>query len=211
MKRALLILDVPLPPAAILRPRLRAAGYVVAVDGGADRARRAGVRPHAIVGDFDSVRPATLARFPPERVFEDADPNTTDLDKAIRHVRGRGYGHITIVGSNRDRLDHTLGNLALLLSHGRRAHLELVDEHFTTTIVTRSAPIRGPPGTVVSLVAPQGARGVTTRGLRWELQGFDLPFGTRGIHNEIRRSPARVSVRRGPLLLMVGHRVLRHR
>jgi thiamine pyrophosphokinase len=64
---------------------------------------------------------------------------------------------------------------------------------------------------VVSLIAPGGCRGVTTRGLRWELQDADLPFSPRGVHNELVGERAEVEVRDGVLLVFRGRWVERHR
>ena len=80
----------------------------------------------------------------------------------------------------------------------------------TVELVAGEAEILGPVGTVVSLVAIGPCEGVSTRGLRWELEEASLAFSARGVHNEIARPPAQVSVRSGDLLLFAGRWVERH-
>jgi thiamine pyrophosphokinase len=77
--------------------------------------------------------------------------------------------------------------------------------------VTDTASIEGPVGTIVSLVSLGGCRGVTTTGLRWDLANADMTFSPYGIHNEIRESPASVSVQSGDILLFKGRWVEKHR
>lgn len=210
MRRAVILLHSPLPPDEILRPRLKGADFVLAVDGGADLALERGIEPDAVLGDLDSLSAWALKWIPQRRVLRRPDPSRTDLEKGVEWLVRRGYARITVVGSNGGRLDHALAALSVLHKFHARARLELVDEHFTTLHVTKHASFRAPKGTIVSLLSPGGARGVTTTGLRWPLKDAPLPFGTLGVHNEVVRSPASVRVRTGHLFLLVGHHVLHH-
>jgi thiamine pyrophosphokinase len=77
--------------------------------------------------------------------------------------------------------------------------------------VEGSEAIEAPAGTVVSLVALGECTGVTTSGMRWDLDDYTLRFSPYGIHNEVAVSPATVRVRSGDLLLFLGRFVERHR
>ena len=57
------------------------------------------------------------------------------------------------------------------------------DELFAISLVDGESTVEGPVGTVVSLVAIGECTGVTTSGMRWELDDFTLPFGPRGPAN----------------------------
>ncbi len=107
------------------------------------------------------------------------------------------------MGGHGGRLDHLLGNLALLASP-RFVALTL-DAWLGTarvTVVRRDASIVGEPGSLVSLFAMHGpARGVTTRGLRFPLHDADLePGSTLGVSNELVGPDAGVTVADGVLL-----------
>ena len=92
-----------------------------------------------------------------------------------------------------------------------RADVRVVDDRFEVRLVNDEAEIGAPEGTVVSLVAIGECEGVTTNGLRWDLDRARMTFSPYGVHNEVRVSPATVSVERGDLLLFEGRWVERHR
>jgi thiamine pyrophosphokinase len=209
-KAALVVADATPAPRRLVRGVLPGVDTIVGVDGGADRALKAGLRVDWLIGDLDGVTAATRSRIPKNRTIHDPDPDHTDLEKAIRFLHGRGYRAATIVGATGGRLDHTLGTLAILAAWHKRMDLRVVDQDFTTVIVDPSIEFEAPIGTMVSLLAPAGATGVTTRGLRFALRGKRLPFSPLGIHNEVASNPVRVEVRRGPLFLLRSHRVRPH-
>lgn len=210
MRRALVVGNSELPPQAVVRAWWDRADLVVAADGGGQRLLGLGLEPHVVVGDLDSLRGSVRRRLGSRRILKRSGRDRTDLEKAIAYAHEHGCGDVTVLGGSQGRLDHVLGNVSLLLDWSRRLRIRLVDADFTTERVDGRVTFRAPPGTVVSLYAPQGARGVTTGGLRWALHESALAPGTRGIHNQVVRNPVVVSVRQGDLLLMRGHRVDPH-
>lgn len=210
MRRALIVANSELPPREILEPLLSDADRIIAADGGANRLLAIGWEPHAVVGDMDSVLGSTRRLLPRAKFVLRKNPNHTDLEKALEYAVGSGCTHATVVGATVGRLDHVLAATMALLEWSGRLRLQFVDADFTTELVRRSIRFRAPKGTLVSLFAPREARGVTTRGLRWELRRKTLRPSTLGIHNYVARSPASVSVEAGELLLMRGHYVLPH-
>ena len=107
------------------------------------------------------------------------------------------------------RADHALANLSVLTIF-RGTPVRLHDDNFVISLVDGSAEVKGEPGTLVSLVAIGVCSGVTTSGMRWDLDNFTLRFSPRGIHNELVGRTATVSVRTGDLLLFEGRWVERH-
>lgn len=205
-----LVLANGAPPSAALFAELRAdADLLVAADGGARAAIALGAAPDAVVGDLDSLGGARDA-IPADRLHPDADPDATDLEKAVAWCLDAGCDAIDVAGAGGGRADHAFANPGVLTRFGRRARVRLVDERFAVELVDGEALVEGPPGTVVSLVAAGRCEGVSTDGLRWELRDAALAFGAFGVHNEVARSPARVSVRSGDLLLFRGRWVERH-
>jgi thiamine pyrophosphokinase len=199
------------PPSAALALEFAAnAGLVVGADGGAAGALEAGIRPAAVVGDLDSVTPETSASLPSDAFHRDDDPDSTDLQKAIEYCITAGADEIDILGAEGGRSDHALANLSVLFLYHDRARIRVVDETFVIEAVRGTVMIEAPPGTIVSLVALGPCEGVTTTGMRWDLTAHPLRFEPRGIHNEVARSPATVSVRSGDLLLFRGRRVEKH-
>lgn len=183
---------------------------VVAADGGVRHALRAGFRVDAVVGDLDSVDDELRHALGADVFHEVRRADTNDLEKAIRFCIDRGEREIDVVCAGGRRADHALANLSVLVRFRREARVRILDELFTVSLVDGTEIVAGEPGTVISLVAIGTCTGVTTHGLRWDLDDFTLEFSPRGVHNEIASSPASVSVDAGDLLLFRGRWVERH-
>ena len=193
------------------------AGLVVAADGGAKKARAAGLAPDLVVGDGDSLGPDGLAAvraagIPVELAAIEKDES--DLELAVAAAVVRGATRLTILGAlGGARFDHALAN-AWLLAHpalvGRVAVL-LDDATRVRLLDATAAPaevrLDGAPGDLVSLF-PFGvdAVGVTTAGLAYPLRDEPLRSGpARGLSN-VRSGPeARVALRAGRLLIVETH------
>ena len=207
--RAIVIANGDPPSAALLEELREGAALVVAADGGARSALALGLTPDIVTGDLDSIGDARDA-IPADRIRPNPDPNATDLEKAVALCLDEGCDAVDIIGGGGGRADHALANLSVLVRFGRRARVRMVDERFAIELVDGEAEVDGSEGTVVSLVGIGRCEGVTTSGLRWELDDATLDFSAYGVHNEIATSPARVSVRSGDLLLFRGRWVERH-
>ncbi len=114
----------------------------------------------------------------------------------------RGFQEIIIFGALGGRLDHTLANVLLLaLPRFAAVQIRIVDDHEEALLVRdgSAVTVEGRPGDTVSLLPLGGdARGVTTAGLAWALDGDTLRFGSsRGVSNEMTGSTARIAVQRG--------------
>jgi thiamine pyrophosphokinase len=201
-RRALVLANGAPPAPAFLHALVRASDALVCADGGANTALAAGLQPAAIVGDLDSILPATRARFATVPIHEDHDEFCTDLEKAVVWALAQGFGHITIAGAAGRRIDHTVGNLGVLTKFHGRATLVLVDEYGELQHVGRELRLDAPPGTVVSLLPLTRCEGIETEGLRYPLRGEVLELGGRdATSNVVVTSPAMVRVARGHLLL----------
>ena len=199
-----------MPSPALLHRLAANADLICAADGGADKALAAGLTPNVVVGDLDSITPGTRARLGEDRVHHNPEPHTTDLEKAVAFAIAAGAGRIDVAGAGGGRADHALANLAVLVNFAGEADVRLIDDQFEIRRVDKEAVIEAGRGTVVSLLAIGECTGVTTRGLRWPLEGVTLRFSPRGVHNEVSEPPATVRVASGDLLLFEGRWVERH-
>jgi thiamine pyrophosphokinase len=170
----------------------------------------AGITPDVVVGDLDSIAGNLPPSFPRDRLRRMAELDTTDLQKAVAYAIANGATAIDIVATGGGRADHALANLSVLVTFRGRADLRIHDDLFEISLVDGNAAFEAPPGTLVSLVAIGPCEGVTTRGMRWDLDDFTLRFSPRGVHNEVALSPVTVSVRTGDLLLFRGRWVEHH-
>lgn len=198
------------PSADLVAELLQSADLVVAADGGADTAIAFGVHVDSVVGDLDSVSLKARSLLPGTTFHQVAQADRSDLEKVVEFCLERGAETIDIVGAGGGRSDHALANLSVLTRFRGKARVRLIDDYFEVSLVDGEATIASPPGTVVSLVAMGTCVGVTTHGLRWELENAPLTFGTQGIHNEVATSPAFVRVGEGNLLLFSGRWLEKH-
>jgi thiamine pyrophosphokinase len=199
------------PVGADLLDRLPDGARVIAADSGLHVANTLGLRVDLLVGDLDSAdRSLVDAAVARGTIVErhPAEKDATDLELAFDAALARGARHIVLVDGGGDRLDHLLGNLALL---GSPAWAGVRIEAYTGTArlaVARGGEppvdIHGPPGSLVTLL-PVGApaRGIVTAGLRYPLQCEELaPGTTRGVSNELVRAAGSVGLRHGTLLVV---------
>jgi thiamine pyrophosphokinase len=185
--------------------------YVVAADSGLHLADGLGLRVDRVVGDMDSADPArmdvaeqrgaTIERHRP-------DKDATDLELALLAAQRHGVDRILIVGGAGGRLDHFLANVGLVTSP-RFADVQ-IEALFGDARVSvarggqEPVEIDGRVGELVTVLPVGGdARGVTTKGLEYPLQGEDLPLGTtRGVSNLVVDTPASVALDEGIVLVV---------
>jgi thiamine pyrophosphokinase len=197
------------------------ADLVIAADGGARKAGRAGLRPALVVGDGDSLGESGLAEVRAAAIpleLAAAAKDESDLELAIIAAVARGARRLTILGAlGGPRFDHALANAwllahpalggrtAVLLDARTRVRLLSAGPADDATAAARTAVIlAGSPGDLVSLFPfGEDAVGVTTDGLAYPLLDEPLRSGpARGLSNVRTGTEARVSLRSGRLLIV---------
>ncbi|MBL4812135.1 MAG: thiamine diphosphokinase [Rhodobacteraceae bacterium] len=144
---------------------------VVAADGGADRALTAGRLPEAVFGDMDSISAATRKQLR-AIIAPIAEQDTTDFDKALRHVEAPLVLALGVAGG---RQDHHLAALHVLLRAANKRVVMLSDQSICYLCPPELA-LSPAPGSVFSLF-PMGPVGVQSTGLRWPTDGLAFAPG----------------------------------
>lgn len=151
----------------------------VAADGGAHLALEAGVDVEAVIGDFDSVG-AHLSKIPIARRIEISEQDSTDFDKALRHIAAP---LVLAVGFTGGRFDHQLAALHVLAAYPDRACI-LIGETEVTFLCPPRVTLPLVAGDIVSLF-PMAQVAGTSEGLRWEINGLHFdPMVKIGTSNE---------------------------
>lgn len=164
-------------------------------------------RPLCIVGDFDSLRTpppgVDILRHPAEK-------NETDGALAVRHAVALGYRALTLYGALGGRIDHVLGNIALLplaASLGAAAVIaEGACEISFWESGSHSLPM--PKGTTFSIL-PYGGDAVVTeaRGVHYPLENLLLSAkgdGGRGISNIATAENISFRITQGSVLVIIN-------
>jgi thiamine pyrophosphokinase len=207
--KALLVCAAPVEGTCRLTARLAAeADLVVAVDGGGLVCLEAGVVPDVVVGDFDSLCEADLARLAEQGatvVRFPADKDASDLDLAVDEARRRGATALQVTAASSGRLDHSLAVLGSLAS---AADLwpHLVEPDLDVWAVSpsgRGCLVLQGAGATVSLMSLSGVAVVSSQGLVWEVLDAELVAASSlGLSNRIgREGSARISVSSGVVLV----------
>jgi thiamine pyrophosphokinase len=193
-------------PARAALPEIESGALVIAADGGIAEAERLGYRVDLLVGDLDSADPDAASRVEAAGGSvqrHQIDKDASDLELAMAAGVAAEARRIVVVGGDRGRFDHALGN-AFVLGSPRFASIE-IDAVFgdaTVHVVRDIRRLQGEPGELLSLFAVGSlARNVSTEGLRWALHGADLlPGSSLGLSNEFVETAARVRLDAGVIL-----------
>ena len=176
---------------------------VIAADKGYDTAVALGITPDITVGDFDSRGSVPDVE---NLIKLNVRKDDTDVGHAVQLGFERGYTDFIVYGAVGGLLDHTLANIAIahdIVSRGGRA-LFIGDEYSFTVISGGSYTFEPRQGGRISVFALSDiARGVTIRGLSYEVEALDLPRTAHiGVSNEFIGSGALISVIEGDLLIV---------
>lgn len=199
--RALLIGNGEEVSARTLKQLAGEADLVLAVDGGADKALRAGLTPDYVIGDLDSLSPrakkalaAKLLRVPTQE--------NTDLEKALLWALAHKVTHATLVGFVGDRWDFSLGNLLTLGTYARKLNLCLASGHWRIYPLVKSAQLPCTKNKRLSLIPVKPCAGVTLSGCKYPLKNARLlPGTTRTLSNQTTTARVHVKFTRGTLLV----------
>jgi thiamine pyrophosphokinase len=162
-----------------LRELALSAAVVVAADGGANHLREVGLCPVAVIGDLDSLAPATRRWVGETRIVHRPDQDRTDLDKALEWTfTEAAQSPVTVLGALGGRIDHALANLGLLARHARGDRLVYRDPHTSAVAVTGLAELPAAPGETWSFLTFDPSVRVTVRGVEWEVVAADLAAAT---------------------------------
>lgn len=176
--------------------------HIIAADGGLCHCEAAGIVPHEILGDFDS-----LGRVPPGAVVFPVEKDDTDAMLAVRRGLDLGFRDFVLYGSlDGPRLDHTLANFQTLMFLADRGARGLLVGNTWLAAVVRKGVLTLPPeaeGTISVFCLGSDARGVTIKGLYYSLEDGTLTAGfPLGVSNHFTGQPAEISVREGSLLVL---------
>ena len=181
----------------------------IAADGGLRHLEAMGHAPEVILGDFDS-----LGYIPQEANVFPVEKDDTDAMLAVRRGLELGCDRFVLYGAlEGPRLDHTVANfqtLQFLADRGAQGFLVGRDS-IVTVIKNSSLTLPALPDGIVSVFCMgSDARGVTIRGLQYELeQGTLTPGFPLGVSNHFVGKTAEISVEDGSLLILYPREAMR--
>lgn len=189
---------------------------IICVDGALELAEKAGISFDYLVGDFDTVNPAVLEGFLKRkeekhlpvtvRKFRPEKDNT-DTDIAIELAISEKAEEIVLLGATGTRIDHTLGNIQLLLKPLKAGVAAFIyDEYNKIYLIEKETRFYKDRlyGPYLSFVPFGGTvKGVSQIGFKYETHKVDFAMGeSLGISNELLNEEGYVSFESGRFLVI---------
>ena len=186
-----------------IRPLLRDSDFNVFCDCGMRHSEKLLIKPNLIVGDFDSSKNPCLDI---ETIVLPCEKDDTDTMFAVKESLKRGFDDFLLIGVVGDRLDHTIGNVSIMLyldSLGKTA--KIVDDFSEMQIVSESEVYVDDSFSYFSLLNISGvADGITVKNAKYPLENASISCEYQyGISNEVLPGKvASITVASGRLLLI---------
>ena len=165
------------------------ASVVVAADGGAKALGAAGLRPHHVIGDLDSLAPQDREGFA-DVLHHVHEQSTTDFEKCVSRIRSP---LIYALGFTGGRVDHFLSVVNVMARYADK-RIMLVGPEDVSVVARGTLTLSLDAVTRLSIM-PLEALTFETQGLRWNLSGQRLdPLGLTSISNEALEGHQRISL-----------------
>lgn len=195
--------------------------FLIGADGGGNHALQSGRLPEVLMGDLDSITPESLELCRQKNVHIEQFPrekDETDLELALEYAvsqlkreapsqdpSSREIHTLWLYGATGGRVDHLLGNLALLLNFLKKGYcIHIKDPLHEIYLLQGREELKGRAGQELSLIPVTEKARVTTEGLYYPLQGgLLLQDSPRGISNVFLGEEAVVEVEEGIVLLVL--------
>ena len=114
MKRALVIINGYPVPKYFLNYFWQENDIHICTDGGFHSVFEAGFTPDFIIGDIDSLQKEKLPKNMENRIIQQSNQDSTDLQKVFNYLKTKSIKEIDILGVVGSRVDHLLFNISLL-------------------------------------------------------------------------------------------------
>lgn len=208
MKRAVIFYNGDLSDLQKAKAYIKPTDYIICADGGARHAWELGLKPHIILGDFDSLSKDLQEEFSDksiEWIRLNTEKDETDSELALLHAIEKGYRTILLFGVFGSRLDHMLTNIfALDYLIKLNVDVTIIEGKKEIRVINDRIKLYGKTGDLVSLIPfKETAKRVTTKNLRYPLTDEDLLFGySRGISNVFMKPNVEIWVKGGMLLVI---------
>ena len=166
--------------------------YIICADRGYTYARKLGIVPDYLLGDFDSIEEPLPEGIPIETF--PAEKDEKDLQLAISHALSKGYREIYVLGAIGGRVDHFLGNIGLIRwTKDRGGILSMEDADTYICPVFGEAVFQKRPNRYFSVLPFYGDAVISVTGTKYTATRAKIAAGdTLGISNEITEDAAKV-------------------
>ncbi len=177
---------------------------IICADGGANKLIKKNMIPKFIIGDLDSIKAEVLEFYKNQtEVIKISSQDDTDIEKTIKFLMDRNYTELVIISATGERLDHSIGNLSILLKFADKLNLHLIHGKSILSVISGKVKLKAKKGEVISLFAFDDQTKITTKGLMYQLKNESLTFGKReSISNVATENTFELSIKNGFIFII---------
>ena len=206
MKRCVIVGGGEIKDFAYDRRLIQEDDFIIAADRGYARCQQMDVKPHLLLGDFDSYEGKMDGDIP---VLEyPVEKDDTDTMLAIKTALEKGYDDLLLLGMTGGRLDHSIANIQSVVYaavHGAKAAMAEEDLYITALCGGQEAVIPNREGFTLSVFAHSDkCSGVCLRDLYYPLEDGELvnsfPLGVS--NHFLPGKDAKISLKEGIALII---------
>lgn len=193
----------------------RAGDFILCADGGYSHARKAGLTPHVVIGDFDSIDYDSIENdlissgMTECRIIRvAAEKDDTDTMICVKYGIEHSFDEFFILGGLGGRLDHTIANLQTMcyaVEQGKTIWF-LDGKNRATLRAPGSLTVEVQKDYKISLFAfGESCDGVSISGVKYPLKNHLLKNNfPLGVSNEFLEKNAEISHKSGKLLIVLS-------
>lgn len=199
--RAVIIGNGTVSDYAKIRSVIREDDFIICADGGYNHAKKAGIKPDLIMGDFDS---AVTVESDAEKLVYPVRKDFTDGELCVKYAAEHGFDEVIMLGMTGTRIDHALTNMLLLTQCGNAC---IIDDNNEIYLLRDRLYVCGKKGMTLSIIPINGDLcGLNAEGLEYPLKDDTLHFGgSRGNSNIITENSCEITAKSGMGFVIINH------
>ncbi|GMO49007.1 MAG: hypothetical protein Ta2G_05520 [Termitinemataceae bacterium] len=214
--RGVAFIGAEAPSPALCKAEACGAAIICAADSGLITLENAGLKPHFIAGDMDSLAEedsqngqngrllSRLEKYDPSIIYKHpCDKDLTDTEIVVNELLQRGCTHITLIGGGGGkRGDHFLA-ICKMFERKISPQKWLTKNETIYKINKGKQTIMNKEGGIVSVFPLTHFCRALSTGLKWELDDIKWKKGSFGISNVCTGNSFTIDVRKGSFLVFV--------
>ena len=155
-------------------------GFIIAVDGSANKLIDLGIIPDVIIGDFDSLQAKRIKNV---KLIETPDQNKTDFRKTLDWCIEKNILSISIFGISGKSDDHFLANYYTLCDFSEKISWRAFTDFSVISPCTGNREFESFEGQKVSLFCMKGSSTITSKNLEYPLKSYQLKPSDEAVRN----------------------------
>ena len=175
-----IICDGKFPKTEYPRYLIRSADFIICCDGALRKFLRNSMAifgeerlPDLVIGDMDTL-PVSMQKKHAGIIIKENEQEHNDQTKAVRWALNnlKDIESVHILGATGGRIDHTIGNVSLLMEYTRMFDLggitlEMVSDNGTIFPINDTIEFECGPGRAVSIFTPDNSLKIRSKGLEY--------------------------------------------